>query len=228
MSQKLEKYAREIGRNVEHQAQDLAHVQARLMRLERTMSDLDLVQQSDKLARQMRRTVRAAERNEAACRRNMVLALVLAALTGLVAVVGLTSNTTAEAVENHVENVEAQETAEDFENEKIEVALLERAHVLENCTVTHYDTCVKCCGKSDGITASGLQAVSGVTVAVDPAVIPLGSDVLVDYGDGVLHYYRADDTGSGVKGNAIDLCVSSHAEALELGCRTATVYWVEG
>lgn len=228
MSQKLEKYAREIGRKVEHQAQDLAHVQARLMRLERTVADFDLVRQSENLARQMRHTVRAAERNEAAYHRNMVLALVLATLTGLVAVVGLTSNSAAEAVENHVENVEAQETAEDFENEKIEVALLERAHVLENCTVTHYDVCVRCCGKSDGITASGLQAVPGVTVAVDPAVIPLGSDVLVDYGDGVLHYYHADDTGSGVKGNAIDLCVSSHAEALELGCRTATVYWVEG
>lgn len=224
MSQKLGKYAREIGRKVEYQAQDLAHVQARLMRLERTVADFDLVRQSENLERQMRHTVRAAERNEAAYRRNMVLALVLATLTGLVAVVGLTSNSAAEAVEN----VEAQETAEDFENEKIEVALLERAHVLENCTVTHYDVCVRCCGKTDGITASGLMAVPGVTVAVDPAVIPLGSDVLVDYGDGVLHYYRADDTGSGVKGNAIDICVSSHAEALELGCRTATVYWVEG
>lgn len=228
MSKKSEKFTREIRWKVEHQAQDLAHVQARLMRLERTMSDLDLVQRSDKLARQMRHTVRAAERNEAAYRRNMVLALVLAALTGLVAVAGFTSNATAEAVENPVENVEAAETEENFENEKIEVALLERAHVLENCTVTHYDTCVQCCGKSDGITASGLQAVPGVTVAVDPSVIPLGSDVLVDYGDGVLHYYRADDTGSGVKGNAIDLCVSTHAEALELGRRTATVYWVEG
>lgn len=228
MSKKSEKFTREIRWKVEHQAQDLAHVQARLMRLERTVADFDLVRQSENLARQMRHTVRAAERNEAAYRRNMVLALVLAALTGLVAVVGLSSTATAEAVENHVENVEAQETAEDFENAKIEAALLERAHVLENCTVTHYDTCVQCCGKSDGITASGNIAIPGVTVAVDPSVIPLGSDVLVDYGDGVLHYYRANDTGGSIRGNSIDLCVSNHAEALELGRRTATVYWVEG
>lgn len=66
----------------------------------------------------------------------------------------------------------------------------------------------------------------GVSVAVDPAVIPLGSDVLVDYGDGDIRYYRADDTGSAVKGNHIDLCMASHQEALEAAVKTATVWWV--
>ena len=113
------------------------------------------------------------------------------------------------------------------ENDLIEAALLEKANMIEDCTITHYDCCVSCCGKTDGITASGVQATPGVTVAVDPDVIPLGSDVLVDYGDGEIHYYRADDIGGAVKGNHIDLCVESHEEALLLGCRTATVYWVE-
>lgn len=113
------------------------------------------------------------------------------------------------------------------ENELIEAALLGKAHIIEDCTVTHYDCCVACCGKDDGITASGEQATPGVTVAVDPDVIQLGSDVLVDYGDGEIHYYRADDIGAAIKGNRIDLCVESHEEALMLGRRTATVYWVE-
>lgn len=113
------------------------------------------------------------------------------------------------------------------ENELIEAALLGKAHIIKDCTVTHYDCCVACCGKDDGITASGVQATPGVTVAVDPDVIPLGSDVLVDYGDGEIHYYRADDTGGAVKGNHIDLCVGSHEEALMLGRRTATVYWAK-
>ena len=113
------------------------------------------------------------------------------------------------------------------ENELIEAALLGKAHIIEDCTVTHYDCCVACCGKDDGITASGEQATPGVTVAVDPDVIPLGSDVLVDYGDGEIHYYRADDVGAAIKGNKLDLCVSSHQEAINLGARTATVYWVE-
>lgn len=76
------------------------------------------------------------------------------------------------------------------------------------------------------ITKSGRLATPGVTAAVDPAVIPLGSDILVDFGDGVLQYLRADDTGKGVVGNHIDICVESHDEAVELGRTTATVYVV--
>ena len=105
---------------------------------------------------------------------------------------------------------------------------LDQAHVLENVTVTHYDCCVECCGKTDGITASGAHATPYSTVAVDPSVIPLGAVVLVDCGDGAgLCRYRAEDTGGAIKGNRIDLCVSSHAEALQLGKRTATVYWLD-
>lgn len=113
------------------------------------------------------------------------------------------------------------------ENELIEAALLARSHKLEDVTVTHYCTCAKCCGKSDGITASGRRATPGVSVAVDPSIIPLGSTVIADYGDGVLHYYRADDTGGAVKGRHIDLCLNSHEAAIQAGVRRATVYWCE-
>lgn len=127
--------------------------------------------------------------------------------------------------DEQLEAIEAQET------QSIEDALLSMATKIDNVTVTHYCTCKKCCGKSPdhpayGITASGRKATPYVTVAVDPSVIPLGSDVIVDYGYGVLEYYRADDTGSGVGGKHIDLCVSSHEEAINLGVRTATVYVV--
>ena len=120
-----------------------------------------------------------------------------------------------------------EEVQESFENENIQNALLAKANKIEDVKVTHYCCCAKCCGKDDGITYSGVKATPGVTVAVDTSIIPLGSDVLVDYGDGVINYYRADDTGSAIKGNKLDLCVSSHQEAINLGVRTATVYWVE-
>lgn len=119
-----------------------------------------------------------------------------------------------------------EEEIEAAENEMIEAALLARATRLDDVLVTHYDCCLECCGKTDGITASGLRATPGVTVAVDPDVIPLGADVLVDYGDGEIHYYRADDVGGSIKGNRIDLCVESHEKADELGRRQATVWWV--
>lgn len=125
-----------------------------------------------------------------------------------------------------------EEIREDYENFYIEQALLENAHKIEHVTVTYYCICEKCCGKSPddpayGITASGLAATPGVSVAVDASIIPLGTDVLLDYGDGELHYMRADDTGAAVSGNHIDVCVGSHEEALQLGVREATVYWVE-
>ena len=119
------------------------------------------------------------------------------------------------------------EVQESFENENIQNALLAKANKIEDVKVSHYCCCVKCCGKDDGITYSGVKATPGVTVAVDTSIIPLGSDVLVDYGDGVINYYRADDTGSAIKGNKLDLCVGSHQDAINLGVRTATVYWVE-
>ena len=176
-------------------------------------------------ARQAHRRARAAQESARAWKLNAILALILAALIAGVALV-----ISAKAAEKPTTPPSSAIT----DNGRLsgddtpaqEPLRLDQAHVLENVTVTHYDCCVECCGKTDGITASGTHATPYSTVAVDPSVVPLGADVLVDYGDGELQYYRADDTGSGVKGNHIDLCVASHEEALRLGRRTATVYWV--
>ena len=180
-----------------------------------------------------RRRARQAERTAALWRRVAYIALVASIIVEIIAI--LVVHVSADCMDSTDPPVvvtvqetasEATEEPEEAENERIEAALLARANVLEEATVTHYDACAACCGKDDGITASGVRATPGVTVAVDPKVIPLGSDVLVDYGDGEIHYYRADDVGGAVKGNHIDLCVGSHEEALQLGRRTATVYWV--
>ena len=102
--------------------------------------------------------------------------------------------------------------------------------MIENATMTHYCICKQCCGKDPdhpayGITASGRAAEPYVSVAVDPFMIELGSKIYVDYGDGVIHEYRADDTGSAIAGAKIDLCVSSHEEANELGIKTVKVWY---
>jgi len=49
-----------------------------------------------------------------------------------------------------------------------------------------------------------------------------------DDGDGVLRRYRAEDTGGAVEGNHIDICITSHEEALALGVRQAEVWWSKG
>lgn len=107
---------------------------------------------------------------------------------------------------------------------------LEQYHRLDDCLITYYCTERRphICGTGDGITASGAPVQAGVSAAVDPSLIPLGSKVVVDYGDGVLHEYIAQDVGGWVNGAHIDLAVETHDKALQMGRRTATVYWLEG
>ena len=99
-------------------------------------------------------------------------------------------------------------------------------HVIEECTVTWYtaDTC----GKTPdhpayGITASGAPVEEGVTCAVDPAVIPLGSQVHVLYADGTVEQFQATDTG--VKGEWVDIYTPDYDYAVQCGLQTLTVYW---
>lgn len=99
--------------------------------------------------------------------------------------------------------------------------------VVHNCTVTYY-CCEKrahVCGGGTGKTATGTDVTAGRSAAVDPNVIPLGAEIWVDYGDGALYSYVAEDTGSAVGGAHVDLAVATHDEALALGTTTATVWW---
>jgi 3D (Asp-Asp-Asp) domain-containing protein len=60
-------------------------------------------------------------------------------------------------------------------------------------------------------------------VAVDPKVIPLGTRLFIPgYG-----YAIADDIGSAIKGNKIDLAFDSHGEAMQFGRQSVTVYIVD-
>ena len=81
-----------------------------------------------------------------------------------------------------------------------------------------------CCSSGTGITASGNVAEEGKTIGVDPDIIPLGSKVKIVFSDGTEHVYRADDTGSAINGNIIDLYMESHEDALVFGRQTCKVY----
>lgn len=78
-------------------------------------------------------------------------------------------------------------------------------------------------GSGTGKTASGLMARFGI-VATDPRVIPLGTLVFVEgYGFGL-----AADTGGAIKGNKIDLCFNTRAEAYQWGRKTVRVHVFSG
>ena len=95
-----------------------------------------------------------------------------------------------------------------------------KATAMGNYKLTFYCPCEICNGHSHATTASGTTMTEGHTIAVDPSVIPLGSRVYVD-GYGV---FIAEDTGGAIIGNNIDIGVSSHTRAYELGIKYADVY----
>ena len=90
--------------------------------------------------------------------------------------------------------------------------------------LTAYCPCVTCCGKTDGITATGTLAEEGRTIAVDPAIIPYGSTVTLYFADGTSHTYTAEDCGGAIKETRIDVFFDDHQAALEFGVQTAYVY----
>ena len=92
-------------------------------------------------------------------------------------------------------------------------AIKANATALGNYKLTFYDPCVECNGNNLALTATGTTLTEGRTIAVDPSVIPLGSRVFIE-GYGV---FIAEDTGGAIKGNKIDIAVSTHERANELG-----------
>ena len=81
-----------------------------------------------------------------------------------------------------------------------------------------YCACVKCCGKTNGITASGTKATAGRTIAA-PKNYPFGTKIEIA-GMGT---YVVEDRGGAITGNNIDIYFDSHAEALKFGRRNLQI-----
>ncbi len=79
--------------------------------------------------------------------------------------------------------------------------------------ITAYCPCAKCCGKATGRTASGTMATAGRTVAA-PKNFSFGTKISING-----KTYVVEDRGGAIKGNRIDLFVSSHSEALRWGVK---------
>ena len=86
---------------------------------------------------------------------------------------------------------------------------------------TAYCPCTKCCGKSDGITSTGVKAEANHTIAADPNVLPYGTEILCGMGEFVV-----EDCGGNIKENCIDFFFDSHTEALKFGRQEFTI-WVK-
>jgi len=101
--------------------------------------------------------------------------------------------------------------------------------ILSNVTLTAYSAHVESTGKSPGdsgfgITRTGTKVTEGRTIAVDPGTIPLGWWVYIEG----IGYRRAEDTGSAVKGNKIDVYYDSESYAQQFGLKRGYTVYVIG
>lgn len=89
--------------------------------------------------------------------------------------------------------------------------------------LTAYCPCYDCCGKTDGITASGAKAVEGVTIAADTKILPFGTNVIIGG-----HEYIVQDIGGAITGNKIDIYFDNHQDALDFGVQYKEIFVKEG
>ena len=93
-------------------------------------------------------------------------------------------------------------------------------------TLTGYCPCAICCGKwsnpSNPITASGVTAVAGRTIAADTSRYPFGTKLMING-----QIYTVEDVGGAIKGNHIDIFFNTHEEALAFGKKYGSVYSVQ-
>ncbi|CAG7656525.1 3D domain-containing protein [Paenibacillus allorhizosphaerae] len=87
-------------------------------------------------------------------------------------------------------------------------------------TLTAYTAGYESTGKTQaspayGITSSGSKAEEGRTIAVDPAIIPIGSMVFIDG----IGFRKAEDTGSAIRGAKIDVYMNDLSEARNFGIK---------
>lgn len=95
-------------------------------------------------------------------------------------------------------------------------------------TATAYNSDKRSTGKEPGhpayrVTYTGTTALEGRTIAVDPEVIPLGSEIRIS---ALSPYtYIAEDTGRLIKGNRIDIYMENEQDCLNWGVRRVRIMY---
>lgn len=84
--------------------------------------------------------------------------------------------------------------------------------------VTAYCPCAKCCGKTNGITASGTQATANRTIAA-PSSLPFGTQIKINE-----VVYTVEDRGGAIGAGRIDVFFNTHQEALNWGVRNYEIF----
>ena len=88
-----------------------------------------------------------------------------------------------------------------------------------------YCACRSCCGKTNGITASGAKASQWCTIAAG-SCYPMGTVIYSPYFKNKPNggWFVVQDRGGAISSNRIDVFMGSHSQALQFGRRNLTCY----
>ena len=97
--------------------------------------------------------------------------------------------------------------------------------VVKTFNTSAYCSCVKCCGKTTGITSSGAKASSWYTIAAGKSY-PIGTVIYIpalkDKPNG--GWFVVQDRGGAISNNRLDIYMGTHTGALQFGRRSLECY----
>ena len=129
------------------------------------------------------------------------------------------------------QEIQPQVAVEEIQQETVEEYVepqVNSGYSIGSFSITYYSAYD---GTQIGITAGGTSMANGNIytsdgyriIATDTSVIPLGTIVRVTTSNGESFLAKADDSGGMIKGNRIDIAVSSASEAFSKGRAVANV-----
>ena len=128
------------------------------------------------------------------------------------------------ANENNQEKTEILETT----NNALSRMVKGMRPIVQDLNTSSYCSCEKCCGKTDGITASGEKAIAWHTVAAGKEY-KIGTiiyiTVLSDKPNG--GWFIVQDRGGAISNDKLDIYLNTHSEAQQYGRKTLECYIYE-
>lgn len=147
----------------------------------------------------------------------LVTLLVLAFVTTLAVILMFTTN---EPIPEKGVGIDLIETRRLPAADEIEIKASDESvgkwRSLGEFKITHYGIDCVGCGNT---TKTGTVPTENKTIAVDPDLIPLGSEVMING-----KVYIAEDIGGAIQGNVIDMYVGTEARSNELGIYYTEIY----
>lgn len=97
--------------------------------------------------------------------------------------------------------------------------------MVKNFNTSAYCACMKCCGKTNGITSSGVKASSWCTLAAGKAY-PVGTIIYIPSLSNKPNggWFIVQDRGGAISNNKLDIYMGTHSQALQFGRKNLECY----